>query len=349
MELFSTSTKKRETYEVELKYSLLWEAALGIAAVTNHRLLDTLDYSKKQWEEVRDSLSKETVEHLDFVQKHNTWKTILQLLHERDFENLSDFLQFVNSLREERLKYIAIPYLGLQYEEDRSLLSQGEEKAVERLREATKDNPFFPDYMTFISEMDTDYLKKHICEVMQGWMKGAVKTESERLEGMLKRDVQSKEQMKKKLGPEAFVEWATNGVRYLPEPSVTKVIMIPQHIYRPWNVEADLEGVKVFYYPVANESIYPEDPYVPSKKLVQKYKALGDENRLRMLKILTSGGRTLQEMTQEVGMGKTTVYHHLKLLKSARLIVSHGPRYQVNPIAWQSLAEELDLYLGDEK
>lgn len=31
-----------------------------------------------------------------------------------------------------------------------------------------------------------------------------------------------------------------------------------------WNIEADIEDTKVFHYPVANESIHPEDPYEPN-------------------------------------------------------------------------------------
>lgn len=349
MELFSAGGRKRETYEVEVKNSLLWETALGIAAVTNQSLIDTLDYSKNQWQEMKQSLSKDTLAQLEIVEERNTWKTILLLLHEEDFETLDGFFKFVESLDEEKLRYIGLPYLGRKQEEDRKLASQGDSSAVERLQVITEEHAFFKDYITFMSKVDTEYLKQHIQKMVDGWYAGVVRPQKEYFEGILERDAAVKQQMRERLDPEAFVEWATKGVHYSPEPSVFKVILIPQFIYRPWNVEADLEGAKVFYYPVANESIYPEDPYVPDQTLVQKFKALGDDNRLRMMKILMSGGRTLQEMTEEVGMGKTTVYHHLKLLKSARLIQSYGPRYHVNPRAWESMPQELDMYFGERK
>ncbi|MGP4062828.1 ArsR/SmtB family transcription factor [Halobacillus sp. H74] len=347
MELFSTGTKKRETYTIEVKFSLLWEAALGIAAITNQRLRDTLEYSEAQWVAINDSLSEEMVAHLEYVQKKNTWKALLQLLHEKDFDCLDAFLTYVEDLEEETLRWVAIPYLGEAYESDRKLASSGEGKAVERLQAVTEENSFLPSYIGYICEVNTQHLKQHLKEVMAGWYESVILPNQTFYEEMLKRDALSKGKMTKKLAPEAFVEWATHGVNYLPEPSVHKVIMIPQFIYRPWNVEADLAGAKVFYYPVANESIHPEDPYVPDHMLVQKYKALGDENRLRMLKMLVEKSRTLQEVTEEIGMGKTTVHHHLKVLKSARLVSYHASRYHVNPHSWKNLKEELDSYLGD--
>ncbi|MBX0359795.1 helix-turn-helix transcriptional regulator [Halobacillus sp. Nhm2S1] len=349
MEVFSMSSRKRETYQVEVKHSLLWEAALGIAAITNEQLLDTLDYTEKQWKTIKSSLSMEMLDHLQIVQEQNTWKTILLLLHEKDMNALDEFNEFVSELGEEELRYIAIPYLGKKYQQDRRLASQGDQEAVARLQDAAKDHVFFPRYMAYISQVDMHSLKSHIREVMAGWYELVIQPDEARFKGILERDAVSKNKRLEKLQAEDFVEWATHGIRYVPEPSVYKVIMIPHFIYRPWNVEADIEGTKIFYYPVSNENVHPNDPYVPDQMLVQKFKALGDENRLRMLKILKEGGRTLKEMTEEVGMGKTTVYHHLKLLKSARLIVAYGPRYHVSPRAWEMLPKELELFLGEEK
>ena len=70
----------------------------------------------------------------------------------------------------------------------------------------------------------------------------------------------------------------------------------------------------MFHYPIANESIPPEDTYTPSYFLVLKHKALGDEARLRIVKILFEKERTLQEITERLQLGKSTIHHHLKLL-----------------------------------
>lgn len=144
------------------------------------------------------------------------------------------------------------------------------------MKNLTSDNPFFPRYIEFISKSDVRQLKKHLNAVMTGWYETVIKKESENLNTFLQTDYQTKMLMAEKMTPEELVEWSTGGISYLPEPSVDNVLLIPQYIYRPWNIEADIEGTKVFYYPIANESISPDDRYTPDNFLIHKHKALGD-------------------------------------------------------------------------
>ncbi|MBN8211119.1 winged helix-turn-helix transcriptional regulator [Bacillus sp. NTK071] len=346
MELISTGTKRRrEKYKLELKSSLLWEAALGIAAITNESLIDTLDLSKEKRELIHQSLSKSMIEELEYVQKHNTWKTILQLLHQKDFENLSSFNDYVRSLSDEQLKNISIPYLGNEQEVLKRDLLNGSAKALQELQKRNHEHPFLPSYLEFITKVSCEELKSHLLVVMSGWYSAIIEPDKTKLEAILQRDMASKEKMLGSLEPEQFVEWATDGVKYLPEPSVYKVILIPHYIYRPWNVEADLEGVKVFYYAVSNESISSEDKFVPNKLLVQKYKALGDETRLRILKMIKEEPTSLQELTTELKLGKTTVHHHLKILKSARIVSQHSNKYSIEDSVLEHLPTELKIFL----
>ncbi|ARI79054.1 ArsR/SmtB family transcription factor [Halobacillus mangrovi] len=348
MELFSTSTKGRETYRIELKQSLLWEAALGLAAITNDALIQTLEYPKENWEEIRNSLSPSLEAEVQYVREKNTWKTLLQLLHQKDFQTMKEFRSYIKDLPSNDLRFISIPYFGESYQHKRRQAAQGSIEAVRELQKLTNENAFFPEYISFICDTDVGKLKNHLVEVMEGWLGTVIQPNQEEMSRLLARDVESKKAMEEKLEAEAFVEWATNGITYRPEPSVYKVMLIPQYIYRPWNVEADIEGAKVFYYPVANESIQPNDPYVPNQMLVQKYKALGDETRLRILKLLNEKSMTLQELTEKLEMGKTTVHHHLKLLKLARLVAAPSSRYELNVQALTTLPKELNVFLEND-
>ncbi|MDR4421268.1 ArsR/SmtB family transcription factor, partial [Bacillus paranthracis] len=110
--------------------------------------------------------------------------------------------------------------------------------------------------------------------------------------------------------------------------------------------EADVEDTKVLHDPVANESIHPEDPYEPNYFLVQKHKALGDEARLRIVKMLFEKERTLQEITERLQLGKSTIHHHLKLLRAAKLVDIHDGKYVLRKKAVQLLAKELDAFLN---
>jgi len=101
----------------------------------------------------------------------------------------------------------------------------------------------------------------------------------------------------------------------------------------------------VYYYPVANESIYPNDRYAPNNFLVLKHKALGDEARLRMVKLLYEGDRTLQEITEHLDVGKSTIHHHLKILRSANLVGIVDSKYSLKRNAIDLLAKELEYFL----
>ncbi|KGP71241.1 ArsR/SmtB family transcription factor [Pontibacillus yanchengensis] len=344
MEIYSTSNKQRETYQVELKHSLLWEAALGIAAITNTPLKDTLEFTG--WESIKISLNNRMLEHLQYVEDHNTWKALLQLLHQDDFEDFRSFSMYIRKLSAEEFRYYAIPYLGKIHEARRQKASQQSQEAIEELKSVTQDNPFFPSYIEFICSVDIDEVKTHLIEVLSGWLQAVIEPQQKRLQSILLRDVEAKEHMKERVDSEQFVEWATGGIQYRPEPSVHKVILIPQTIYRPWNVEADLIGAKVFYYPVSNESMHPDKKDIPNQILVQRYKALGDENRLKMLKLVIKRSYTLHELTEELNMSKTTVHHHMKLLKSARLVSSDSSGYKANQTILSSMPQELELFLG---
>ncbi|TLS37187.1 ArsR/SmtB family transcription factor [Pseudalkalibacillus caeni] len=348
MDVFRSTGRKRETYNVEVKHSLLWECALGIAAITNSRLLETLEKPASFWKEAKVSFSTELLEQLEFVEKNNTWKALLQLLHEHDCTELQSFVSYITHLPENELKFICIPYSGSMFQETRKKAASGDTDAVNKLKHQLKENPFFPEYIEFICKIDPGKLKNHLIAVMTAWYKEFIEPNADALLSYLENDTEAKQKMKGKMGPEEFVEWATGGITYLPEPSVHNVLLIPHYIYRPWNVEADVEGTKVFYYPVANESISPGDRYTPNYFLVQKYKALGDEARLKIVKLLSEKSYSLQEMTGKLELGKSTVHHHLKILRSARIVESKNAKYSLKQHSIASLPEELEQYLSKQ-
>jgi DNA-binding transcriptional ArsR family regulator len=53
---------------------------------------------------------------------------------------------------------------------------------------------------------------------------------------------------------------------------------------------------------------------------VRLYRALGDESRLRILRLLAERDRYLTELATELDLSKPTVSHHLAQLRSAGLV-----------------------------
>ena len=53
-----------------------------------------------------------------------------------------------------------------------------------------------------------------------------------------------------------------------------------------------------------------------------RFRALGDETRLRLLELLTGGERTVGELMDDTGLGQSLVSHHLRTLRDAGLVVT---------------------------
>lgn len=98
MKVVDTSFK-RSSYQVELYNSLLFESALGIAAATYPKLHAALDKPQSYWQHLRTSTSLELRRELDFCQRQQTWKMLLQLLHAQNFATAEDFFYIYSGFR----------------------------------------------------------------------------------------------------------------------------------------------------------------------------------------------------------------------------------------------------------
>ncbi|RNB91463.1 ArsR family transcriptional regulator [Brevibacillus fluminis] len=341
---------ERETYDVVLQHSLLFECALGLAAATYHEIHPSLEKDTSYWANARHSLSLDMQVQLDYLERNNTWKTLLQLLHADDFSDLESFLGFIRSLSDIELLYHSYPYVGKKQEALRKKAASGDADAIDQLVERCRDHKFFPAYLRFLQQVDPGELREHLLAVMEGWYQTHVLPEQEELAVILACDLAAKKHMQQKLASEQFVEWATGGIRYVPEPSVTRVVLIPHVTYRPWNIQSDCVGTKIFYYPVADDSLTETpDLYAPPLRLTGAYKALGDEHRLRLVKHLYHRDYTLQELTEKLSLAKSTVHHHLMLLRSARLVTTEGTAYRLEKQPLELLANDLLAFLQKEQ
>lgn len=58
-------------------------------------------------------------------------------------------------------------------------------------------------------------------------------------------------------------------------------------------------------------------------KLVEFLKIIGEENRLKILYILKNGDRCVCDIWQDIDIPQNLASHHLKVLRDAKLILSH--------------------------
>jgi DNA-binding transcriptional ArsR family regulator len=158
-----------------------------------------------------------------------------------------------------------------------------------------------------------------IVAVLKAWQVPFSTIES-RVLAILERDYDERADDRERLAPGDLIEKTTGGVRYLPEPGISRVILAPSYFSRPYNFLMSARDWRLFGYPVADSALGPSDALTPPLSVVRLHRALGDETRLRILKLLASRDLYLTEIAQQLDLSKPTIKHHLAQLRAAGLV-----------------------------
>ena len=158
-----------------------------------------------------------------------------------------------------------------------------------------------------------------ILAVARAWAERFAEVE-ERVAAMLERDYESRTGDRAAYGGSDLVERTTGGVRWLSEPGIRRVILAPSYFSRPYNFLLAGRDWRFFGYPISDGALDEVDPLAPPQASVRLHRALGDDTRLRILKLLAGRDLYLTEIAQLLELSKPTIKHHLALLRSAGLV-----------------------------
>jgi DNA-binding transcriptional ArsR family regulator len=152
--------------------------------------------------------------------------------------------------------------------------------------------------------------------VLRDWLT-AFEPISDRIAAILDRDYSMRAGDRATGATVEIIERATGGIRWLGEPGVRRVILAPSYFSRPYNFLLAGPDWRFFGYPVADDALDARDPLAPPQSVVRLHRALGDETRLRILKLLAGGDLYLTEIAQHLELSKPTIKHHLAMLRAA--------------------------------
>jgi DNA-binding transcriptional ArsR family regulator len=189
-------------------------------------------------------------------------------------------------------------------------------------------------------------VKERLLDLVQGWYDEIFREQELHLLPILERESEAKRALQAMHTPEQVIEICT-GWEYLPEPGIQRVVLIPSYVTRPVNGEAEYGQTRLFFYPVAEGSL-PALAGAPPAHLLRLAKALGDERRLRLLKMLANGSYTLQELADTFGVAKSTIHHHLLQLRSVGLVRMRRSdnRFSLRSYPIDHLGEWIRTYLN---
>lgn len=113
------------------------------------------------------------------------------------------------------------------------------------------------------------------------------------------------------------------GWEYVPEPGISRVLIVPSLVIRPDVHEFEHEQLKILCIPVEAPTAASD---ASGAELLDLARALADETRLRIVLALSEGDLAAQELADRSGAGLTTVLHHLAVLQRSGLVGGGGRR-----------------------
>ncbi len=114
--------------------------------------------------------------------------------------------------------------------------------------------------------------------------------------------------------PERLIEEATKGIAWRPQPGQQRVVLIPCEVMSPWSNHDRVDDSLLFTFPLVDGMGDPE------QRIQRLSWVLADRSRLAALRLLAARTMTLQELADELGLRKSTMHHHLALLRAAGLL-----------------------------
>ena len=147
---------------------------------------------------------------------------------------------------------------------------------------------------------------------------------------------------------EQMVAAVMDGWEYVAEPGVNAVLLVPSQVIWPAAHVFDHNSTTIVCYPVATAAT--ERAEDPPLQLLRAGQAVSDERRLRILRLLAGEELRASEISARLGVGLTTLLHHLAVLREAGLVSAgaggRGKTYRLRRDGLADFERGLTAWLG---
>jgi DNA-binding transcriptional ArsR family regulator len=193
-----------------------------------------------------------------------------------------------------------------------------------------------------------DAVQEDVVAIVEEWAARVFPAFAEEALTIVARDAAAKERQLALQPGRDVLRIAMSGVDVEPLPWVEEYVVVPTLAMRPFVAPVDWGPRAIFLCSVADDA-FDDDPAAPPRRLVKLASALGDELRLRILRVLGDAELSASEIADRLGVERTSLHHHLGILRSAGLLQIHddGLRgWRFARAADVDLAAVLADYLG---
>lgn len=333
-----------------------YELLLSMGVVFGHEEGDTYEIGDAWLEEARERAGKELIDRIERVMlgDADTFIHLTGIVH--DTPAPRDVPAFLAHMRQTDPDEIRLHLVQFYARETRRMTPASVIRAAaggdpaardEFLRTSHPEWEPWTAYLTRVLDLDGESYKAELIAALADWAELVWKPESLTIMPIIERDAEAKRVLQRELPLDQFITTATNGVEFAPRPGIDRLVLVPSFVNRPLNSFTEVGETLLIIYPVADESV-SADADAPPLRLVRLSKALGDEKRLRILRALADGEKSLMELAEMFGVPKTSMHHHMIVLRSAGLVaVGVGQkRYRLRSETVPDLGALLGGYLG---
>jgi DNA-binding transcriptional ArsR family regulator len=228
----------------------------------------------------------------------------------------------------------------------------GDDAARRELRSDLTDSRTTREAINRVLVTPPKALKAEILATVGEWAQRVLPAYAETATAVIERDASAIRDELARLPDERVLARVTNGVTYEPPPWISDVAIIPTVALRPFVIPLELRETAIFLCSVSDDAL-ETDVSAPPRRLVKVAAALGDELRLRILHALGDEELSASQIAERLGLDRTTIHHHLGILRSAGLLAirdegERGWRYARGSDG-VAMAAELDVYLSSDR
>jgi DNA-binding transcriptional ArsR family regulator len=340
-------SSQERSIPVVVEASPVYELLLGLFVYGNKEGAKEYECGSTFFEQIEEGVSASVADRLaEFSDCGEMWLPLIAIAHESgslgSAADLVNVLTLMDGMTLRRRIVFGHYHKDGVSDDDLEAAAAGDEATITRL----VDQELFCAGLGKMLKSDSGESQTRIVETIVA-VNAVLEPSIMELLPALRRDADEKRTLARSMEPTALVETATNGVTFRMQPRLSDILLVPSKIIRPWTVIMEHKGLTVFAYSVADEHL-TADPDAPPSYLVDLYKALGDEKRLRILAILNEGDAALMEIAEQVDLAKSTAHHHLRILRSAGLVrvtVGETKSYSLRRDQIPETSRLLDAYL----
>ncbi|NNC74166.1 MAG: winged helix-turn-helix transcriptional regulator, partial [Acidimicrobiia bacterium] len=290
--------------------------------------------------------SPELRDHLTVAGSSQVWISMIGMAYESGASDIDSFIDHVADtdplvLRERIVSALSdkLPASG-----DLAGAVAGDSEAIDRVIEGSCSGDE-RGALRHLLEVSPEKTRETLVDILRRFA-DEVFTDSAEVAEILARDAGMKAALASRIAPEQAIEIATNGIAVDVGTGTTGVVLVPTIASRPWVIITDSGSLKILCYGASAH--IEEDPDAPPLWVVKMYKALGDEKRLRILGVLKDEPSSLGDLAQRLELAKSTVHHHVGMLRDAGLVrvtIGRDKEYSLRTDAVPQAGQLLEAFL----